>query len=324
MTNIFITGPTGAIGMALMRECIQQNINCYVLVRPDSLRKRIIPNADNIHIIECDISAIDDMDISAFPAIDIFYHLAWNGTTGADRNDAVMQYKNIDYTLDAVRLAQRLGCKCFVGAGSQAEYGRTSVKLSGDTPVNPEIMYGKAKLEAGIKSRELCRDLGIRHIWTRILSVYGPYDNPHSLVSSTITKLIQDSELAFTPGEQDWDFIYCDDAARALLLLGEKGTDGKVYPIGAGTTQKISNYIRILAEIYCECIGGVIGDAEKCQYIINRVEEAIGKTDYSANQVMYLCADIDELKKDTGFEIKTQFEEGIRNTIMYFFNKNVI
>ena len=49
-----------------------------------------------------------------------------------------LQLQNIQYTLDAVRLAKRLGCKVFVGAGSQAEYGRYEGKLDAKVPVFPE------------------------------------------------------------------------------------------------------------------------------------------------------------------------------------------
>lgn len=38
---------------------------------------------------------------------DVFYHLAWAGTTGTARDDADLQLKNIEYTLDAVELAKK-------------------------------------------------------------------------------------------------------------------------------------------------------------------------------------------------------------------------
>ena len=37
--------------------------------------------------------------------------------------------------------------------------------------------------------------------------------------------------------------------------------------------------------------------------------------DYAPKQVMYLCADISQLKQDTGFEPKTEFEDGIREIL---------
>ena len=50
--------------------------------------------------------------------------MAWEKTYGNGRDDVAAQMKNIQYTLDAVELVKRSGCSAFIGAGSQAEYGR--------------------------------------------------------------------------------------------------------------------------------------------------------------------------------------------------------
>ena len=44
-------------------------------------------------------------------------------------------------------------------------------------------------------------------------------------------------------------------------------------------------------------------------------ELGIGEIEYAPGQVMYLCADISDLQKDTGFTPTTPFEEGIQKTI---------
>lgn len=84
---------------------------------------------------------------------DAFFHLAWAHTIGAGRNDMPAQIENIRYTIDAVRTAAAMGCRVFVGTGSQAEYGRVDGVLRADTPTNPENGYGMAKLCAGQMSR---------------------------------------------------------------------------------------------------------------------------------------------------------------------------
>lgn len=49
-------------------------------------------------------------------------------------------------------------------------------------------------------------------------------------------------------------------------------------------------------------------------------ELAIGALPYNDKQVMYLCADISELTKDTGFIPLVEFEEGIKNTVQWINN----
>ena len=158
------------------------------------------------------------------------------------------QNLNVKYALDAVEAAAKLGCDTFVGAGSQAEYGRFEGALNGSVPAFPENGYGIAKLCAGQMTRILCHQKGMRHIWTRILSIYGPYDGDKTMVMSTIGKLLKGESPSCTKGEQMWDFLYSKDAALAMRLLGEKGVDGKVYCIGGGQARPLKEYIEIMGQ----------------------------------------------------------------------------
>ncbi len=298
MKRIVLTGPTGAIGIALIRQCIREGVEAYALIRRNSRRRERIPGHEAVHVVECDLEELDRLDAAAIPPCDVFYHLGWAGTTGDSRNDMRLQLDNVRYTLDAAAAASRLGCRVFVGAGSQAEYGRAEGVLQASTPAFPETGYGMAKLCAGQMSRRECGRLGIRHIWTRILSVYGPYDSESSMVMSSIRKILAGETPLFTKGEQMWDYLYCEDAARALFLLGESGKDQKIYCIGSGAADRLANYIRIIGE-----------------QTDPQVPLGIGQVPYGENKVMYLCADIRQLQEDTGFRPRFSFEEGIRKTV---------
>ena len=139
---------------------------------------------------------------------------------------------------------------------------------------------------------------GMRHIWTRILSIYGPYDGENTMVMSTIYKLLNSEKPSCTKGEQMWDFLYSKDAALAMRLLGEKGTDGRTYCIGSGKARPLKEYIDIIGQ-----------NANK------NVTIGYGDIPYGPLQVMYLCADITALREDTGFEPRYSFEDGIKETI---------
>ena len=45
------------------------------------------------------------------------------------------------------------------------------------------------------------------------------------------------------------------------------------------------------------------------------LEIGLGDIPYSERQVMYLCADISKLQKDTGFTVKYDFKTGINETM---------
>ncbi len=300
--RVIISGATGAIGMALIGELTAQGDHVLVLCRASSARSQNIKESEHLKKVECPLDGMKDFTLPEGEApYDIFYHFAWEGTTGDARNDMPLQNRNVAYTLDAVSLAARLGCHTFIGAGSQAEYGRVEGKLTERTPAFPENGYGMAKLCAGQMSRLMCKKLGIRHIWTRILSVYGPYDTMNSMVMSTIYKLKNGEVPKFTPGEQIWDYLYSVDAAKAFIALSEKGKDGAIYCLGGGIPTPLKEYIRMIREAAAP--GAELG---------------LGLLPYAPEQVMYLCADISKLREDTGFVPCTDFAEGIAETVAWY------
>lgn len=103
MRKVVITGPTGAIGHALIERFIADGVEVYAVTRKDSLRNDTIPVNPLVHRIYGDLSEL--RYITEIPRdCDVFYHLAWAGTFGDTRNDMESQVKNIAYTLDAVDL----------------------------------------------------------------------------------------------------------------------------------------------------------------------------------------------------------------------------
>ena len=229
---------------------------------------------------------------------DAFFHFAWTHTIGPGRNDMPAQIENIRYTIAACRAAAQLGCQVFIGAGSQAEYGRVEGVLTAQTPCFPENGYGMAKLCAGQMSRVECQRLGVAPIWTRILSVYGPHDGPATMISGTIRKLLHGEKPALTAGIQQWDYLYAADAAAAFYALAVSGQDGRVYPLGSGTARPLKDYIETLRDA-----------------IDPALPLGLGEVPYGPLQVMHLQANTSALQEDTGWRPATPFEEGIRETI---------
>ena len=294
-----VTGPTGAIGIALCEKLLRENVTVYAVCRPGSSRIKDLPKAAALHVVECDAK-----ELATLPqkmkgvSVDAFFHFAWAHTIGQGRNDMPAQIENIQSTIDAVRAAKALGCQVFLGAGSQAEYGRVEGLLKSDTPAFPENGYGMAKLCAGQMSRVEAKALDIDHVWVRILSVYGPHDGPMTMISGTIRKLLAGERPALTAGIQRWDYLYAGDAADAFYLAACHGRNGAVYPLGSGQAMPLKDYIIQMRDA-----------------IDPALPLGLGEVPYGPLQVMHLQADISALQADTGFAPKTPFAEGIRKTI---------
>lgn len=315
MNCVIITGPTGAIGMALIEYLSEKYIHVITVLRGDSKRKDQIVESDNVVKVECALSEMKELPQRVRSAvrlkgwdesqpIDVFYHFAWDGTFGDCRNDMYLQNRNVKHALEAVDAAAELGCAVFIGAGSQAEYGRFEGKLNAQVPTFPENGYGMAKLCAGQMTRIRCEQKGLKHIWTRILSVYGPYDGSKTMVMSNIGKMLKGQRASCTKAEQMWDYLYSKDAAKMMYLLGCNGVDGKIYCLGSGVAMPLKEYIEIIRK-------ATNPDAEI----------GFGDIEYSPKQVMYLCADIKELIEDTGYIPDYTFERGIKQTVEWYRGK---
>lgn len=301
MEKAVITGGTGMIGHALVTYLLHKNVEVTILVRGGSKRIESLPKDEKVTVIACDLSQMSEVRLSEMK-YDVFFHLGWSGTFGDARNDMFLQNKNVKYTLEAVKLAHRLGCEIFIGAGSQAEYGQVyGQKLTPLMAAVPENGYGIAKLCAGQMSRIMAHNYRMKHIWFRILSVYGPYDNEQTMIMSSIIKMHEGESPEYTLAGQIWDYLYCEDAAEALYLAAKKGSDGAIYCLGSGNVKTLREYIEIMRD-----------------QINPKIELKFGAKPYADKQVMYLCADISSLQADTGFEPKYTFDEGIRKTIEWY------
>lgn len=232
MKKVVVTGATSMLGVATIEECLRQNIKVVAIVHRNSRNFYRLPKSPNLEIIEADLDELATLTPN-FNDAEVFYHFAWAATSHEDRVNVDFQELNIRYTLDAVRLAEKCGCKKFIFAGSQAEYGLSDKPLNSETPINPVTAYGVAKYAAEKLAEILCQTLGINFVSARILSIYGENDGANTLISYVIDCYRKNIQPVLTPCEQIWDYLHADDAARAFRLLGQYPTHN-VYAIGGG------------------------------------------------------------------------------------------
>lgn len=246
MNNIIVTGATSMIGVALIEEAISEGINVYAIVRPNTTRIKRLPKSNLISIVNCDLDGLEKLHIPV--ACDTFYHFAWSGTTKEQRDDPFINERNIQYTFDAVEVAKRSGCKKFIGAGSQAEYGPVKGTIDENTRFSPAMSYGISKYAAGKLSRKLCNQHGMVHIWGRIFSVYGRWDNKNTLIDYAITKFQKGEKAQFSSGIQKWNYLFERDAGRLFLAMGEKIEESSEYIVASDETRPLREFIEILAD----------------------------------------------------------------------------
>ncbi len=260
--RIVLTGATSMIGVALINECIENGDTVLAIVREGTSRLKRLPESDLVQVEYADLDTLDNVKGDGQP-YDVFYHFAWGHTAKAERDYPLAQEDNIRTTLEAVNLANKLGCKRFVGAGSQAEYGNYTSAISEDTVPNPITSYGISKYSANMLSRRMCQQLDIKHIWARIFSVYGCNDNEGTMLNYAIDQFLNGEPAGFSAATQTWNYLFETDAGKMFYLLGKKDIESGVYHVAGNESKPLRQFIQQVASKFenAKCEFAAPGDA---------------------------------------------------------------
>ena len=297
MKKVLVTGANGFVGSAVCRELVSKGIRVFAVVRDEDSAIGRIGNLDGLEIIYMDLSAIHKLDdIISDRDFDVFYHFAWTGSAGPLRGDYGVQLKNVEYTCNAVKAARKLGCKRFVFAASIMEY-EVQKLMETDKKTGINTLYSTAKLTAEYMARAVADHIGIEYVGGVISNIYGPGETSPRLVNTTIRKLQNGEYCKFSPGEQLYDFIYVDDAAKAFYELGEHALPGQSYYVGSSEVRKLKHYLTAIRDV-----------------VSPGTEIGLGAIPFDGVSLTYEELDVHALRKQTGFVPSVSFEEGIRRT----------
>jgi nucleoside-diphosphate-sugar epimerase len=275
-------------------------------MRGEPQARRVADWLDHVRIVRGDQDDAGSLrEKLAGETVDAFFHLAWSGVTAEYRNSPEQISTNVVGCLRLWELARDIGCKHWIGIGSQAEYGHYEVALKEDFPAKPTTAYGVAKLASGILTAKMSEMAGMRHTWVRLLAAYGPGDDPRHLIPSVILTLCSGKKPVLTRGEQQWDYLYVQDAAKALSLIAATGATGTLN-LSSGDTVVIRNLVASIRDL-----------------VDPRLALGFGEVPYRPDQVMYLNADISRLQSATGWKPEISLEEGLRRTVEWFKTESV-
>lgn len=298
MTSAIVTGATGFVGSALVKELVNQGVKVTAVVRSLQSNTSNIQKLPGVRTLICPMEELDKLPQLISETFDVFYHLAWCGSTGPARGDYNLQLTNAKWVLDAVNAASKLGCNKFVGAGTLAELDVNAyTPLDGSIP-NIVSCYGVAKITAHYMSKAECNRLGIEHCWAYISNTYGIGNYTSNFVNFASKIMIKGLPADFTSGDQPYDFVHISDTARGLCCIGTSGKKNTAYYIGSGVIQPLKEYIKI------------IRDAIDPSISLN-----LGAIPFRGTVQPESIFDCSKLKNDTGYTPRVSFKDGITETV---------
>ena len=307
---VLVTGGAGAIGSNLTRALAKAGAKMVIVL--DNLSagyKWNVPSLPNVMFVEGDITNDTDLKRVFNEKPEIVFHLA---AFFANQNSVDYPEKDLWVngfgTLKLLEYSRLTGVKRFIYASSGCSIYGSSAPL----PLKEEFMsmnlstpYQITKMLGELYCNFFYNHYGLPVVKTRFFNSYGPGEVPgqyRNVIPNFIYWAMKGLPLPITgTGEETRDFTYVMDLVNGLLRAGYyEQAIGQEFNLASGKETRIID----LANMINEAVGNTAG----VKYVSRR------KWDTKSR----LLASIEKAKKLVGYEPKTEFKEGLTNTIDWF------
>jgi UDP-glucose 4-epimerase len=291
-----VTGADGFVGSHLIEELLKHDYEILAIDLSPTPR-RLSPNK-HIKYYQHSIEDIGFLSsINVFDHYDVWFHFAWRGSAGLERNDERIQLTNALQAADCLKEAAKIKCPKFVFAGSIMEFETNEVIYQQGGQPGLSYIYGAGKTIAHEIMKPIATNLGIALVWAYITNAYGVGESSPRFLNTTLRKLISNEDMQFTAGNQNYDFIYIDDVVSGFYLIGEKGIANKAYLIGSGHAKPLREFV---IDVFKE--------------LAPSKTPHFGDVPYTGAMTPLDVYSIKEIQHDCGFIPKVSFSEGVRKT----------
>ncbi len=178
---------------------------------------------------------------------DILVLFAWDVSTQSYWES----YENCVWADICIRMAQVFldngGLQIlFAGTSASYDYGKGFLREQPDYE-HPSSLYGISKLYTSQALQKLAKMHDAVYCEARLFAIYGKYEKMARLVPLTAWRLSHNEKIVNECGELLRDYIYIEDAVRAIHLLIETKASG-VYNISTGKPVSIGQIIKRIAK----------------------------------------------------------------------------
>lgn len=324
--RVLVTGGAGFIGSALVRYLVSE-VGAEVLVfdkltyAGNLTSLQPVEGAANYRFVRADIcdrravvAALQDFQP------DRIYHLAAeshvdrsiDGSADFIATNIVGTYTLIEAArhywagLDADRKARFR----FLHVSTDEVYG--SLEGSGlfteETPYDPSSPYSASKAASDHLVMSWHRTYGFPALISNCSNNYGPYHFPEKLIPLTILNALHGKPLpVYGNGSNVRDWLYVEDHARALHLIGGEGRLGEKYNVGGRNARRNIDVVTTI----CGILDRVRPAREPHEALIRFV------TDRPGHDYRY-AIDASRLESELGWTARENFETGIEKTVLWY------
>jgi UDP-glucose 4-epimerase len=205
---------------------------------------------------------------------------------------------NVTLSMQVLESARVAGCRLIFPSTASVYDPAATLPFVETAAVRPRSPYAAAKLAVEAYCQAYHRSYGLDVCIGRMCSVYGP-GMRRLAIHDFVERLDRFPQRLVLRGDggQTRDYLYVDDAVRALHLIATHGSAGEIYNLASGQSMTVRE-------------------------VALRVAEAMGLHDCkitadgnnSETEAYALQADIDKIRK-FGFRPAMTFEQGLAITV---------
>jgi len=300
-----ITGATGAIGSAIVRQLAAEGKEVRVFVRDAEKFHRLLPDVP-AEVLTGD--ALNPADVQrAVAGADTVFHCV---------NFPLTQYGR---TLEAAQVLVEAALPHkphVVFPGNTWVFGKPArLPITPDTPFNPPSTIARIKAQVD----EILMGSGLPVTVVHLPDFYGPnVVNP--VMKPLFKSALAGKGITFpAPVDVPHQFIYVDDAARALIAVaGQEGCYGRRYTVGG--IEPVT--VRCFAEMIYQT-AGTEGKVRGMPLWLLRLLGLFSAEARAGAGMMHTFAwdvsmDGVAIQRDTGFVPQVGYTDGIAHTLAWF------
>jgi len=318
---VLVTGAAGFIGYHLAEALIARgeavvgidNLNDYYDVSLKEARLERLLAKSGFSFVKADIADRDAMDtvVERHGGVTRAVHLAAQaGVRYSLINPYAYTQANVEGQLSVLETCRKFdNFEHLVYASSSSVYGaNTKLPFSvADRTDHPISLYAATKKAGEMMAFAYAHMYRLPVTGMRFFTVYGPWGRPDMSALIFIKKMLAGEAIpVLNNGDMRRDFTYIDDIIAGVLGCLDKppaiegdGAPARVYNIGNNRSEELMHFIRIIEDAL-----GIKAEIEFLPMQKGDVQETF--------------ADIEDTRRDFGFEPKTTIEEGLPKLVAWY------
>ncbi|MBN1974466.1 MAG: NAD(P)-dependent oxidoreductase [Sedimentisphaerales bacterium] len=217
MMKILVTGASGFLGNHVVSDIVKRGHEVIATCNCPEKAKEY-DWYDRVTYISQNLANINDDYYTFFGKPDRLIHLAWEGLPNYKSFSHIES--NLFWNWQFLRNIVEHGLNDVTVIGTCLEYGMKNGMLNEDEEPKPTTPYGLAKDSLRRFLEQLQSAVDFKLKWVRLFYMYGPGQNPKSLLSQLEQALSQDQEqFNMSRGDQIRDYLPVETVARYIFTI---------------------------------------------------------------------------------------------------------